>query len=499
MKEFEPTISEKKLVKTLIKEGIIHKDDIPVLMGMNRRYCVVFHQGRMCILERTTDHEGHIIHTPFTEKDFKLRHRGETIMLAHYTKYGIQFRPKDMPSFWLGWMYRTIRDRTVFDPRGDKNKNAKRFYNLWPGYAVEPVEGDCSLIIAHLRDIWCNGNEKQYEYLITWFAHMLQCPWEKPNVALVVKGGKAAGKSTVFDGILLPILGSLYSKMTHQEQLVGKFNSHTLYKLLLVAEEAFWAGDKTAEGTLKAMVTDKPKTAEPKGVDAYDTYTYYRIAFVSNEARVVPATKDERRFFAIRVSDDKMRDTEYFGALWDQIENGGVQAFMHYLMEWKVDRKLVFNPPHTDVLMEDILENMTTFERWAFEFLHADKEDEFITWDTAVPTASIFDHYKKWLKEAKELGVYVSRAEIGTQTKMTQEVKKLFDFSVAKTNGRRCFLLPGRDAAREVFQNKVNAKIKWRDLEVEDDGGFFDKSTAEAEVKAQDDIDDGLLAELLKD
>jgi len=489
MKEFEPTISEKKLIKTLIKEGRIKEEDIPTLMAMNRRYCVVFHEGKMCIMERTTDHEGHTIHTPLTEQDFKLRHRGEKVMLAHYTENGKEYRAKAMASFWLGWMYRTIRDRTVFDPRGDKSKDAKRFYNLWPGYAIEPEKGDCSLIIAHLRDIWCNGNEEQFTYLITWLAHMLQYPWEKPNVALVVKGGKAAGKSTVFDGILLPILGTLYSKMTHQEQLVGKFNSHTLYKLLLVAEEAYWAGDKTSEGTLKSMITDKPKTAEPKCVNAYDTYTYYRLAFVSNEARVVPATMDERRFFAIRVSSDKMRDATYFGALWNQIENGGVAAFMHYLMEWEVDRKLVFNPPHTDVLTEDILENMSAFERWAFEFLHADEEDEFITWDTSVPTANLFDHYKRWFKEAKELGVYVSRAEIGTQTKMTQEVKRLFDFKKVKSKGCNCLLLPSREAAREVFQDKVNAKIKWRDLEVEDDGGFFDESTAKPESRGFDDLD----------
>jgi len=489
MKEADMTISEKKLVKTLVKEAVIHKDDIPLLIAMNRRYCVVRHEGDMCILEKTTDHEDNVVHNPFNERGFGLRHRGETVRVLHYTKNGPVYRPKPLASFWLGWLHRSIRDSTVFDPRGLKNKNASRFYNLWPGYAIEPEKGDCSLIIAHLRDIWCNGNEEQFTYLITWFAHMLQYPWEKPNVALVVKGGKAAGKSTVFDGILLPILGTLYSKMTHQEQLVGKFNSHTLYKLLLVAEEAYWAGDKTSEGTLKSMITDKPKTAEPKCVNAYDTYTYYRLAFVSNEARVVPATKDERRFFAIRVSSDKMRDATYFGALWNQIENGGVAAFMHYLMEWKVDRKLVFNPPHTDVLTEDILENMSAFERWAFEFLHAEDDDELIKWDTPVPTADIFDHYKKWLKEAKDLGVYVSRAEIGTQTKMTQEFKRLFPFTLAKVNGCRCFLLPSREAAREVFQDKVNAKIKWRDLEVEDGGGFFDESTAKPESRGFDDLD----------
>ncbi|MBU4380377.1 MULTISPECIES: DUF5906 domain-containing protein [Pseudodesulfovibrio] len=487
------TNSEKELVKTLIEEATIHTDDIPLLMGMNRRYCVVRHEGDMCIMEKTTDHEDNIVHNPFSERAFGLRHRGEMVRVLHYTKNGPAYCPKSLASFWLGWKHRSIKDSTVFDPRGSKSKYAKRFYNLWPGYAITPEKGDCSLIIAHLRDIWCNGNEEQFTYLITWFAHMFQYPWEKPNVALVVKGGKAAGKSTVFDGILLPILGTLYSKMTHQEQLVGKFNRHTLYKLLLVAEEAFWAGDKSAEGPLKAMITDKPLQAEPKGVDAFDTYTYYRIAFVSNETRVVPATKDERRFFAIRVSSDKMRDVGYFNALWKQIENGGVAAFMDYLMTWEVDRNLVFSPPRTDVLTEDILENLSAFERWAFEFLHADEDDDLIEWDAPVTTFDIYDHYKRWLKEAKELGVYVSRAEIGTQTRMTQEFKRLFGFTLAKAGGKRCFILPSREAARKVFQDKVNAKIVWRDMVVEEEG-FFDETPAKPEHRGFGDLD-----ELLED
>lgn len=490
---------EQLLIKKLKKDNRISDNSISELMALNRRYCVTMHQGKMCIMEKATDHEGRVMHKPLTERDFKLRHRGEKVMVAHYTDEGKEWRAKVLAPFWLAWSDRSIKECTVFDPRGLDSKDADRFMNLWPGYAVEPKKGDCSLILSHLESIWCNGDPEHYRYLINWLAHMLQFPWEKPNVALVIKGGKAAGKTTVFEGILQPILGDLYSKITNQEQIVGKFNSHQVYKLLLVAEEGYWAGDKHAEGTLKSMITDKCTLVEPKGVDAYETYTYYRLAFVSNESRVVPATKDERRFFAIRVSSEKKMDASYFGPLWDQIENGGVAAFMDYLMSWEVDRKLVFNPPHTDVLTEDILENMTAFERWAFEFLHADEDDEFITWDSPVPTANIFDHYKKWLKEAKELGVYVSRAEIGTQTKMTQEFKRLFHFTQAKTNGRNCFLLPSREAAREVFQDKVNGKIVWRDVEVEDEGGFFDESTAKPEVEVQDEVPDDLLDELLGD
>lgn len=491
------TPSELQLMNKLVEEKRIKEDDIPLLMVLNRRYCVAWHDGKMRIMERTSDHEGRIVHNALTEKDFKLRHRGESLRVVHYTDGGIEYKARPLAAFWLAWADHSLKESTVFDPRGLDNENAERFYNLWPGYAVTPAMGDCSLIINHLRQIWCKNNEAYFRYLINWFAHLLQYPWEKPNVALVIKGGKAAGKTTIFEGIFQRILGDLYSKITNQEQIVGKFNGHQVRKLLLVAEEGYWAGDKHAEGTLKSMITDKCTLVEPKGVDAYETYTYYRLAFVSNEIRVVPATKDERRFFAIRVSDEKKMDPSYFGPLWEQINNGGVAAFMDYLMTWEVDRKLVFHPPHTDVLTEDILDNMSAFERWAFEFLHADEEDDLIKWDAPVPTADTYEHYKRWLKEAKELGVYVSGAKIGTQTKMTQEFKRLFGFTLAKIRGCRCFILPSRDAARKVFQSKVNGNIVWRDMEaeeVEEERGFFDETPAQPEHIEVDDLDELLAA-----
>jgi len=487
MKESDLTISECKLFKTMKKENIYKEEGILTLIKMNREYCVVLHQGKMCIMNKAKDHEGRTVHRPLTSKDFYLRHQGRVIEQLKHTKNGPVHVGVDLAKAWLKWLHHSLKDSTVFDPRGLKSRSD--YYNLWPGYSVEPEKGDCSLIMSHLKDIWCNGIEEHFRYLINWFAHMLQFPWEKPNVALVVKGGKAAGKTTVFEGIMQPILGDLYSKITNQEQISGKFNSHQLYKLLLVAEEGYWAGDKHAEGTLKSMITDKCTLVEPKGVDAYEAYTYYRLAFVSNESRVVPATRDERRFFAIRVSDEKKMDASYFGPLWEQIENGGVAAFMDYLMSWEVDRKLVFNPPHTEVLTEDILENMSAFERWAFEFLHAEEDDEFITWDDVVPTASIYAHYKAWLKEVKELGVFVSRSEIGTHTKMTQEFKRLFGYTVRKVNGRNHFVLPSRDTARSDFQDKVNGKIVWRDVDIEEDEGFFDKAPATPDLDEFDDLD----------
>ena len=51
--------------------------------------------------------------------------------------------------------------------------------------------------------------------------------------------------------------------------MVHRFNQHLKDALLVFVDEGFWAGDKTAEGILKGMVTEKYFMCEPKGKDAF--------------------------------------------------------------------------------------------------------------------------------------------------------------------------------------------------------------------------------------
>ena len=66
--------------------------------------------------------------------------------------------------------------------------------------------------------------------------------------------------------------------------------------MLFQFEEAFWAGDKQAEGKLKLLITSKLHMIERKGYEPYMVGNYARIYITSNNDWVVPATVDERRF-----------------------------------------------------------------------------------------------------------------------------------------------------------------------------------------------------------
>ena len=71
--------------------------------------------------------------------------------------------------------------------------------------------------------------------------------------------------------------------ITHRKHLVGNFNAHLVDALFLFLDEAFWAGDKQGEGTLKALITERTLMIEPKGVDSFQMPNRLKILMASQQ------------------------------------------------------------------------------------------------------------------------------------------------------------------------------------------------------------------------
>jgi predicted ATPase len=88
----------------------------------------------------------------------------------------------------------------VFDPKHlfDPNDFGDT-YHLWEDFATKPKQGNCSLTLAYIRDIICSQNELANKWVLDLLSHMIQRPWEKPEVALLLKGPRGIGKSFLLD------------------------------------------------------------------------------------------------------------------------------------------------------------------------------------------------------------------------------------------------------------------------------------------------------------
>ncbi|HWE45088.1 MAG TPA: primase-helicase family protein [Caulobacteraceae bacterium] len=275
------------------------------------------------------------------------------------------FKSVDGFSTWLKSPDRRQYDRVVFSPGRPTTAN---HYNLWRGFGVEARPGTWDLMRRHLFAVVCAGDFANYTWLLCWLSQLVSEPWDKRGTAVVLRGPKGTGKSTVGDW-LARIFGAHAVPISSPRSLVGNFNAHFERAVIALVEEGFWAGDKASEGVLKHLVTAPLIQVERKGLDALTVDNFTRILVTSNQDWVVPATQDERRFLVLDVSDVHKQDTGYFAALRAEADSGGLEAMLWDLLHFDFEQVDLRNPPKTAGLAAQVAESFSREMRWWYSVL----------------------------------------------------------------------------------------------------------------------------------
>lgn len=267
---------------------------------------------------------------------------------------------------------RSYKNGVIFAP----GSNVDGAYNLFDGWGVLPKAGSCDLILQHFLQYICTGEQKHYDCLLDFLAHMVQKPQEKPNYAIVLCGEKGTGKDTVGE-YLYPFLKRNRAKIGGQmKHLTSSFNALLENALLVHVEEGMWGGNREAESALKSLITASTVRIERKGIDTFEVDSFCRILMTANADWAVPATPGERRFFVLDVSDHwSIRNKSegerkaYFDSIYAERDTGGAEALLHLLMERDITG---FNPrqaPETRGLMRQKIHSLGGVDRWYFDLL----------------------------------------------------------------------------------------------------------------------------------
>src|SRR5262249_23711802 len=139
--------------------------------------------------------------------------------------------------------------------------------------------------------------------------------------------------------------------------------------LLLHADEAFWAGDKRAEGTLRDLVTGDKHFIEHKGVDPISVENYLRLFNTGNPDWLVPAGFGEPRVAGMDVRDQHKEDHAYFAAIDTEMGNGGREALLHFLLNFDTSRVNLPTIPKTAALLDQKIASATPEEAWWLDVL----------------------------------------------------------------------------------------------------------------------------------
>jgi hypothetical protein len=311
---------------------------------------------------------------------------------------------KNAAALWLNTPGRRNYDRLVFDPSG---KNAPSEYNAWRGLAIYPKPGRVKRILRHLFEVWCNRDKAQFKYVLRWMALLVQRPWVKPEVALVLRSKEGTGKNIIVQA-LLDVLGPHGFITAQKDQVAGRFNGHLFDKVLVVLDEAFFAGDPAAVAAAKALITNPQIGYEAKGKDAFSARNYAHVIVMTNNAWAVPAGEDARRWAVLDVSEAQAGKHAYFGALAAEIENGGVEALLAFLMQVGLRG---FNPravPNSAALKRQRVETLSHTDPVAAWWLEVLFEGEFplnhgsIVWGIEISSGELQESYSVATARARQ-------------------------------------------------------------------------------------------------
>jgi hypothetical protein len=267
--------------------------------------------------------------------------------------------------WWLNHLDRLTYNNLIFRPGSDKVIDGN--LNLWRGWGVEPKPGDWFLMREHVRVVMTSGKPEMYKYVIRWLAWAVQNPDQRAEVALVFRGGKGVGKGTL-GNVMCQMFGQHSIHISNSKYLTG-FNSHMRDACFMFADEAYWPGDKSAEGDLKRLVTESSLFIEGKGQDAVPWPNMLHVLMASNEDWIVPASDNERRWVLNEVSDIHIQDPSWFEPIYKQMEEGGTSAMLHDLLTVELDGWHPRTIPANCGLIDQQTRSLLPLDRWYLELL----------------------------------------------------------------------------------------------------------------------------------
>ena len=303
-------------------------------------------------------------------------------------------------------------------------------------------------------------------------ADAIQNPSTRPGVALAIRGQQGVGKG-VFVNIFARLFGPHFIQVTQSSHLVGNFNGHQKDKLLVFADEAFWAGNKQAEGVLKGLVTEDTLSIEMKGVDVGQFPNFIRLVLATNNDWVVPASAEQRRFVVIDASPARMQDTAYFGAIIQQMDDGGLEALMHHLQSLDLGGVNLRKIPQTNALADQKLRSLDSVAGWLFSCLNNGgiEEAEGVTttylrdWPETYGTANMYNAYIGYCKRVGQNHPVRDTVFGKSLARYLPSISKRRD---GGKNRQNVYLLPPLNQARQEFASAT----KISSSEWEADHGF---------------------------
>jgi hypothetical protein len=377
--------------------------------------------------------------------------------------------------WWLMQENRRQYKKIVFYPGREVPANQ---YNLWRGFGCDAKPGEGHLgFLEHVLKNLCNSRQDLFDYMLNWAARMLQQPDTPGEVAVVIRGKKGSGKGFFFR-TMGSLLGQHFIHVSNAKFVVGDFNAHLRDCVFLFADEAFFAGDKKHQSILQALITEPTLTVEAKGVDAEPAPNFLHVGMASNEDWVIPASTDERRYFVLESGNDKLQNSNYFRELQRQLDSGGRENLLYYLLRRDIKEFEVRDVPQTEGLRDQKTLSQRPEQAWWYNKL---REGLWLPsdhkYESLVPKDEMYDDY---ISELIKMGVQhrMSRVSFGKTVSMwcpkgwPGSEQKYVKYEGVSSKGERYmrrerpwhYVFPPLQELRQFFTDQIGYIEDWPEI-----------------------------------
>lgn len=309
---------------------------------------------------------------------------GQLDMMYRNLFYMMKTKEEDIKNvFHRTWITdETIRtyERIVFKP---KQIVPPTDFNIFTGFSCPAIEGDCS-VMNELMWMLSGENQEVFEYIESYFAHMIQKPYEKPGVAIIFMSSRqGAGKDTPLD-FIGSILGREYFFNTEdaENQVFGRFTEHLQRTLFLKMEEVEFETNKKNESAFLSLITATTRSYEGKGQKPIVLDDYKRMIGTTNKSVPVNIPQSDRRFVLVNSSEKRVGDTAFWDNVFRELAKPETKHAYHYhLLNKDISNFNIRIRPTTDFYKE-VKQTLRPYHASYFQsVLEMNSEAESLSWN----------------------------------------------------------------------------------------------------------------------
>jgi hypothetical protein len=200
--------------------------------------------------------------------------------------------------------------------------------NLWRPTPLEPVDGDPSPFVDHVRYVF-DGDDQHAGYLLDYCAYMVQHPGRKMKVCPLIIGGQGIGKDLIADSIV-PALGKDYCDRVDATVFGEDYNGYLVDRVFVTVGETN-IGSPVLMNKLKQQVTNETAYINQKYIQQYQQEVTVNFMLFSNHDDALRLEPDDRRFFVWR-SRAVRREPPHYQEYVKWLRGGGHGIIYNHLL-----------------------------------------------------------------------------------------------------------------------------------------------------------------------